>query len=154
QRPDLVGVIAGGVAPDKQRYFESLQALCRELGVRDHVVFAGSQTRMPELYALADVVVNASLKMGNVGRTVAEALAMNTPVLATTLPGLRNLVQDGLNGFIIRTQDPEDLARRLLQALDLPREGIRATIPPEYTLDCMVEQTLAVYREVTAAAGD
>ncbi|RME90677.1 MAG: glycosyltransferase, partial [Verrucomicrobia bacterium] len=33
QRPDLVGVIAGGVAPDKQRYFESLQALCRELGV-------------------------------------------------------------------------------------------------------------------------
>lgn len=152
RRPELVGVIAGGATPDKQRYFESLQALCRELRVADHIRFVGSQTRMPELYALADVVVNASLKMGNVGRTVAEALAMNTPVLATTLPGLRNLVQDGLNGFIIETRHPKDLARRMLQALELPREGIRRTIPPEYTLDHMVEQTLAVYRRVLAGA--
>jgi glycosyltransferase involved in cell wall biosynthesis len=149
-RPEVVGVIAGGVAADKERYFGELKARVSRLGLNDSLVFAGSQSRMPELYALADVLVNASLKMGNMGRTVAEALAMNTPVLATTEKGLRNLVEDGKNGFVIKTRDPADLADKMLRALELPREGIRATVPFEYTLECMVEQTLGVYRDLLA----
>lgn len=149
-RPEVVGVIVGGVAPDKERYFGELKARVSRHGLDQGLVFAGSQSRMPELYALADVLVNASLKMGNMGRTVAEALAMNTPVLATTEKGLRNLVRDGVNGFVINTRDPADLAIRMLHALELPRETIRATIPHEYTLECMVEQTLGVYRDLLA----
>lgn len=145
-RPEVVGVIVGGVAPDKDRYFGELKARVARLGLEGNLVFAGSQSRMPELYALADVLVNASLKMGNMGRTVAEALAMNTPVLATTEKGLRNLVRDGVNGFVIKTRDPADLTAKMLHALDLPRAGIRQTVPREYTLECMVEQTLEVYR--------
>jgi glycosyltransferase involved in cell wall biosynthesis len=59
-------------------------------------------------------------------------------------------VEDGKNGFVIKTRDPADLAARMLQALDLPRDGIRATIPYDYTLECMVEQTLEVYRDLLA----
>ncbi|MCB1125419.1 MAG: glycosyltransferase family 4 protein, partial [Verrucomicrobiae bacterium] len=133
-RPDVIGVIVGGVAPDKQRFFEELKARVDRLGLSGHLVFAGSHSQMPEIYSLADVLVNASLKMGNMGRTVAEALAMNTPVLATTEKGLRNLVVDGVNGFVIKTRDPADLADKMLRALALPREGIRPTVPREYTL--------------------
>lgn len=147
-RPEVVGVIVGGVVPEKRRYFGDLRARVARSGLQDGVVFAGSQSRMPELYALADVLVNASLKMGNMGRTVAEALAMNTPVLATTEKGLRNLVRDGVNGYVINTHDPADLASKMLRALELSRDGVRETIPREYTLDCMVEQTLEVYRDL------
>jgi glycosyltransferase involved in cell wall biosynthesis len=85
-----------------------------------------------------------------VGRTVAEGLAMNTPVLATTEKGLRNLVVDGSNGFIINTRDPEDLAAKAIKALTLPREGIRESVPEEYTLSQMAEKTLSVYRDLLA----
>ncbi len=146
--PNLVGVIVGGTAPGKENYGEELRQRAAAQGLGDQIVFAGSQTRMPELYALADVVVNVSLKMGNVGRTVAEGLAMNTPVLATTEKGLNNLVRDGVNGFIIPTRDPPALARRLGDALSLPRELIRSTVPDEFTLERMVESTIQVYREL------
>jgi glycosyltransferase involved in cell wall biosynthesis len=151
QCPEVVGVIVGGVAPDKQRYAEELKARVARLGLLDHVVFAGSQSRMPEIYSLADVLVNASLKMGNVGRTVAEGLAMNTPVLATTEKGLNNLVRDGVNGFIINTRDATDLAAKLLKALNLPRANLRATVPEDFTLDKMVANTLGVYRSLLAS---
>jgi len=150
-QPDVMGVIVGGVAPDKQRYFEELKARVAKLGLNDHIVFAGSHSQMPEIYSLAEVLVNASLKMGNVGRTVAEGLAMNTPVLATTAKGLNNLVRDGVNGFIINTRDAADLAAKMARALALPRDGIRGSVPYEFTLPAMVESTLDVYREVLAA---
>ena len=152
-RPEIVGVIVGGVAPNKEAYFKELQTRIRRLGLSEHLVFAGSQSRMPEIYALADVLVNASLKMGNVGRTVAEGLAMNTPVLATTEKGLNNLVRDGVNGYIIKTRDAADLAAKLTRALEIPRANIRATVPDEFTLDAMVAQTLRVYQTLLQRRG-
>lgn len=149
--PNVVGLIVGGVTPDKQRYFEQLKARSEKLGLKDHIVFAGSHSRMPEIYSLADVMVNASLEMCNVGRTVAEGLAMNTPVLATTEKGLRNLVSDGCNGYIINTRDAEDLASKAIKAMEIPRKGIRETVPEEYTLPHMAEKTLSVYRGLLAA---
>jgi glycosyltransferase involved in cell wall biosynthesis len=148
--PEVMGLIVGGVEPDKQRFFEELKEKSERLGLKDHIVFAGSHSRMPEIYSLADILVNASLYMSNVGRTVAEGLAMNTPVLATTEKGLRNLVVDGSNGFIINTRDPEDLAAKAIKALTLPREGIRESVPEEYTLSQMAEKTLSVYRDLLA----
>ena len=114
--------------PDQRAWLmqKEPQGVRVDLGVGDAVVFAGNQSRMPEIYQLSDVVVNASLKMGNVGRTVVEALAMNTPVLATTFEGLENLVTDSLNGFIIANQDPAGLCGRIRQ---LHREPITQTNP-------------------------
>ncbi|MSU57636.1 MAG: glycosyltransferase [Pedosphaera sp.] len=150
-RPEVVGMIVGGVQPDKEKYFQELKARVARLGLGENIVFTGSQSRMPEIYSLADVLVNASLKMGNVGRTVAEGLAMNTPVLATTEKGLNNLVRDGVNGFIINTRDAADLAGKMAKALELPRANLRATVPEEFTLDKMVANTLEVYRRLLAS---
>lgn len=148
--PETVGVIVGGASPDKADYFAELQARAARLNLGTRLVFAGSQARMADLYALADVMVNCSPVMPNVQRTIVEALAMNTPVLATPQEGLNHLVRDGVNGFIIRPHDPADLAAKIPQALALSRAGIRETIPSAYTLETMVAQTLAVYRRLLA----
>ena len=144
--PGIRGVIVGGVRQDKQEYLESLKRLSISLGVEKEIIFAGSQTRMPELYSLFDVMVNASLKMGNVGRTVTESLAMNTPVIATTFEGLRNLVADGVNGYIIKNQDVDGLAQAIEKLYQSPIHETRTSVDPAFTLDAMVESTLAVYR--------
>ena len=142
-RPDVAGVIVGGAGAGKEDYLEELKQRVARLGLEGQVIFTGSQTRMAEIYALADVMVNCSPIMPNVQRTIVESLAMNTPVLATNQEGLNHLVRDGVNGFIINTHDPEDLAAKAVKAMELTRAGIRATIPQEFTLEAMVESTLS-----------
>lgn len=146
--PNIRGIIVGGVTEDKKRYLSSLKELAKKMGVLEDIVFTGSQTKMPEIYALSDLMVNGSLTMGNVGRTVVESLAMNTPVLATSYEGLIDLVQDGENGFIIEKKNPEDLANKIYMAKQLEFKDIRNRINPEYTLQTMVEKTLEVYRKL------
>ncbi len=143
--PNIRGMIVGGVREDKEDYLVGLKRLSASLGMEERIIFAGSHTRMPEIYSLFDVMVNASLKMGNVGRTVTEGLAMNTPVIATTFEGLRNLVVDGVNGYVINNQDVEDLAQSIKKLHATPIRETRLTVDPTFTLDAMVEDTLKIY---------
>jgi len=151
QRPVKV-LIAGGSHPRKQNYLQSLLKLKESKSLCDSVYFIGSQAKVAELYHLADVSVNVSLKMGNMGRTLVESLAMGTPVVATTYPGLKNLVCDGLNGAVIENQNPEALAKALAYVGegDWSREVIRGTVPHDYTLDGMVDQLVDVYQSLDA----
>jgi len=146
--PNIVGLIVGGVREDKQNYYESLKQLAKEEGVEENIYFTGSQTHIAEVYSLSDILVNASLKMGNVARTVTESLAMNTPVIATTFEGLNNLIVDGVNGAVIETQNPQDLAKKLsFLAQNMPRD-VRQTLPKVFTLEYLVSETLNVYERV------
>lgn len=148
--PEAVGLVVGGYRNDKSEYFDSLQKLVAEYKLGGRIIFAGSQEDMTSIYALSDIVVNASLKMGNMGRTVVEALALGTPVIATTFEGLRNLVEDDKNGYVIQNKDVDGLANALLRAIrtSFSVDAIRGTVPQEYTLDHMVQSILSVYQEL------
>lgn len=143
--PNVVGLIVGGVREDKTEYFESLKALAKHEGVEEQIIFTGSQTNIAEVYAMSDIVVNASLKMGNVARTVTESLAMNTPVIATTFEGLNNLIIDEVNGAIIKTQNPIDLANKIHYLYQNMPQNVKKTLPYEFTLEALVESTIKVY---------
>lgn len=148
--PEAVGLIVGGYRKDKSDYFKSLQQLVADYKLEGRIIFAGSQEDITSIYALSDIVVNASLKMGNMGRTVVEALALGTPVIATTFEGLRNIVDDDKNGYVIKNKDVNGLADALIRTLrtSFTPEAIRETIPEEYTLDHMVKSILGVYHEL------
>jgi glycosyltransferase involved in cell wall biosynthesis len=150
QTPEAVGLIVGGYRKDKSVYFESLKKLVADHKLEGRIIFAGSQEDMTSIYALSDIVVNASLKMGNMGRTVVEALALGTPVIATTFEGLRNLVEDDKNGYVINNKNIDGLANALLRAIrtSFSVDAIRGTVPEEYTLDHMVQSILSVYQEL------
>ena len=143
-------MIVGGYRKDKAEYFNSLKKIVSDLKMEKHIVFAGNQEDMLSVYALSDIIVNASLKMGNMGRTVVEALALGKPVMATTFKGLHNLIENEKNGRIIATRDVNDLTDSLLIAMKTPysENVIRSSIPVEYTLHHMVEKVLSVYREI------
>ena len=95
--PNVKALIVGGVGAGKEDYFESLKALAESGGIGQGG-FTGSQSRVSDIYYLSDVVVNGSLKMGNIGRTIVESLAMNTPVVAT-MRKLTDIIVDGTNGY-------------------------------------------------------
>ena len=74
--------------------------------------------------------------------------AMDRPVVATTYPGLANLVENRRNGCIIGTQDPDGLAQAIGKLRESKLTGIRETVPAAFTLEAMVEAVIGVYESL------
>ncbi len=147
----LTAVVVGGAQDGKADYAAGLKKLAADRGIAGQVIFTGSQTKVPELYALADVVVSSTVGTPeSFGRNVAEAIAMNRPVIASRHGGVLDIVKPGV-GWLVPPGDVEALANAILTArAEIPHmTGLRDYILENFSLDRMVEKTLAVYREVT-----
>jgi len=98
-------VVAGG------GYERDYQELADALGVGDAVHWMGVVQDVQRVYAMADAFVLPS-SYETFSLVTFEAAASGLAVLATPVSGVRELIEDGENGFLI-TQDPEDIAARL-----------------------------------------
>ncbi|MDK2858735.1 MAG: hypothetical protein PWQ89_1854 [Verrucomicrobiota bacterium] len=146
--PNIRGLIVGGVRHDKQAYYERLQSLVKELHAEKQIIFAGSHSRMAEIYALSDVLVSSSKQPESFGRTLIEAMAMNTPVIATRHGGALDIIEEGVNGFLFAPGRADQLTAAILKEKEIPPTGLRAYVLRRFTLEQMVEQTIGVYRNV------
>lgn len=102
----VLGFIDNGnptaVSTDEVRAWEAEGAI-RYLGSVDDVI--------PHL-AKANCVVLPSYREG-CPRSLLEAASMSIPLIATDVPGCRQVVEDGVNGFLCRPYDPVDLAEKM-----------------------------------------
>lgn len=96
----------------------NLEAIAKELGVADAVVFAGQidNEHMPILYREADIVLNPSLA-DNMPISILEALASGVPVISTNVGGVPFLVEDGKTALLVPPGDPERMAEAMLRVL-------------------------------------
>lgn len=145
--PNIKGLIVGGVRDDKKAYFHSLKELCDTLHVKNRIIFTGSQTEIAEIYALSDVVISSSKKPESFGRSVAEALALNTPVVATRHGGVLDIIQEGKNGFFVPIEDDEALADAIQKAQKMRFDGL-SYIKKNFSLERMCDATLEVYKGI------
>jgi len=115
------------------------------LQLEDVIIFAGSQAKVAEIYALSDVVVSSSKKPESFGRTAAEALAMNVPVVASAHGGILDIVINGVTGRHFQHGDIEGLVRGISEVNSSRPDGLRQFVGSKFTLQRMVSQTLDVY---------
>jgi glycosyltransferase involved in cell wall biosynthesis len=113
----------------------------------------GHQTDMPRVLASASVVVLPSYREG-VPKVLIEAAASGRAIIATDVPGCREVVLDGENGLLVPAKDAAALAaamRRLAadRALraKMGRRG-RAIAEASFSIEQVVAQTLALYARV------
>lgn len=142
--PNTIGLIVGGVREDKQDYFKSLQALSNSLNLGHHIHFCGSTEKVAEIYHLSDVIVSSSKKPESFGRSVAEALALNTPVVATNHGGVLDIIQEGENGYFFEIGCEEELKTKILQAMGLRFDGF-GYIAKNFSFEQMYEKTVEIY---------
>ncbi|KIM04176.1 MAG: glycosyl transferase [Sulfurovum sp. FS06-10] len=143
--PKVIGLIVGGARIDKENYLASLYQWVETLNVKEHIVWCGSISKVAEIYALSDVVVSSSKKPESFGRSVAEAIAMNTPVVATAHGGVLDIIQKGINGYFANITQPKDLAEKIIQAKELTFDGY-TYIYEHFSLQQMVKKTLTIYQ--------
>ena len=71
---------------------------------------------------MADCIVLPSYYREGVPRSLLEAAAMGRPIITTDAVGCREVVKDGVNGFLCRVRDEDDLAEKMERMLALSRE--------------------------------
>jgi D-inositol-3-phosphate glycosyltransferase len=137
-----------------------LQALCRELGLEDLVVFLGkrSQETLPYYYSAAEIVIMPS-HYESFGMVALEAMACGTPVVASQVGGLAFLVQDGITGYVVPGGDPETLAKTLEKLMKDPelrgRLGQQAAEYAKfYSWDKIAARIKNVYEEMLENNGE
>lgn len=138
---------------------ENLQRQSINLGISDRVVFLGLRRDIPSLLDAADGFVLSSAWEG-LPNVVMEAMAAAKPVVATCVGGVPELVQEGVNGYIVPPGDSEVLAAAMVKMMALPeaerqamgRAG-RVHIEANYSLERVVDQWEELYRELLQRKG-
>jgi teichuronic acid biosynthesis glycosyltransferase TuaC len=126
-----------------------LRALAQQLGVADRVAFLGNVPHddLPSYFAAADVMALVSSSEGLANAWV-EALACGTPIVASDVGGIRELVKDESAGRIV-AQTPEAVAAGILDIIANPpaREAVAANVSA-FSWDENAAQLAAFFRSV------
>jgi glycosyltransferase involved in cell wall biosynthesis len=143
-----------GDGPDRS----AVEELAGELGIVRDCLFAGYQEEVGPFFAAFDVFV---LPSGNEGTpvTAIEALAGGCPVVATRVGGVPDVVEDGVDGFLVEPAAVQELAARLAELARDPelrtRMGAagRERMQTRYAVDRLVDDIDRLYRELLERKG-
>ena len=145
--PEAQFLIAG--APLDSEFYIVLQARVEALGLQDRVRLLGGVAEPTKLLCKASVFVLPSRSEG-FSNAIVEAMAAGLPVVATTVGGNAEAVQDGVTGVLVPADDPEALAAALLAMLEHP-ERSRAMGDAGQARAARVFSEAAMLRELTTA---
>lgn len=115
--PRVVCVVVGGGS-----LLPVYRAMARDLNIGERVHFVGAKPPegLPQYYAAADITVLPSSRTESFGMVLAESMACGTPVVATTLPGVRGVVEHRKTGLLVVPDSLEDLAAAVTWMFDNP----------------------------------
>lgn len=118
----------------------------------------GHRDDMPAVFAQAHIVCLPSYREG-LPKVLIEAAAAGKPLVATDVPGCREVVRHGENGMLVPARDAPALAEALAWLLDKPslRQQMgaqgRKLAEEEFSVESVIAATLAVYRKLLRKAG-
>ena len=102
-----------GDGPEKM----DMEELVMELGLQDDVIFTGKRDDLPELLAISDVMFHLSEKEA-FGLVLLEALACGVPSVATDVGGIPEVIEDGVNGFLVQVGDINAATEKALAVIE------------------------------------
>lgn len=154
KRPDTICVLIGSDQGRKE-YRAELEQAVQDRDLEGQIRIVDHCNDMPAAYAMATVVVSASIDPEGFGRIAAEAQAMGRPIVATDHGGSRETIKRNETGWLVPPGNAQELARAIGEALDLDpsHRAMLAThammhIAENFTKERMTAQTLAVYAEL------
>lgn len=153
---DDVHLLIVGEGPE----WRSLERYCENLEITDRVHFLGHRPDAVRITSQLDVFWNTSRYEGQ-SNSLMEAMALGVPVVASDIPGNRDLVVHGQTGFLVG-RGPEFRAglakftKKILEDPELARrlgEAARNRMENEFSVERMVRAFDELYRKVLAGTG-
>jgi glycosyltransferase involved in cell wall biosynthesis len=116
----------------------------------------GHRADMPHVLASANIVCLPSYREG-LPKVLLEAMSCGRAIVTTDVPGCREVVRDGDNGLLVPVRTSEPLAKAIRQLVEDPAlrtqmgASGRERVMNEFRVERVVEETLALYRELLAS---
>ena len=155
----LVGTakfVAAATRFDNERYVARLRELIERSGLGQRVSWLGERDDVPELVRALDVLLLPSWEEP-FGRTAIEAMALEVPVVATSVGGPVEIVLDGEDGHLAAPRDPQAWADAIRSILDSEDRGAamgragRERVVQKFTIAQHVDAIREVYRQALDA---
>lgn len=147
EKNPLVRFLVVGEGPERP----ALEALCADLSLQSQVKFLGKRTDIPLLLSASDVGALSS-KSESFSNAVVEYMAAGLPVVATDVGGVREAVDEGINGYVVVAGNWQDLAEKTLAVLardNVKQMGERSCMSANerFSLMQMIEKTQQLYHQ-------
>jgi glycosyltransferase involved in cell wall biosynthesis len=140
------------VGPGSER--KNLEKQAKDLGISESVIFTGRVdfASVPEYFNASDIIVNIS-EYESFGVSVIEAMACEKPVVVTSVGGLKEIVEENVNGFLVPVKDAEATAEameKLVKDSELRKtfgkQG-RKKVEREYKWEDNLAQMISLYKK-------
>lgn len=129
-----------------------IDALIRNKKLTEHVKCLGYRKDIQSLLEISDIGLLLSLREG-LPRSIMEMMCMEVPVVATDIRGNRDLVQDGVTGFLVPIKSPLVVAERcrhLLESENIEEIGVQGLerIQNHFSLEHVLDELDEIYEEM------
>ncbi|MEA5583395.1 glycosyltransferase family 4 protein [Nodularia harveyana UHCC-0300] len=108
--PEVTVILVGDALFGEQDYVQQLHEQVKEMGLESRVKFLGFREDIPQLMASCDLVAHTSTSPEPFGRVIVEAMLCGKPVVAAEAGGAMELVENGVNGFLVTPGESGELA--------------------------------------------
>ena len=140
--------------PGHQRMLEEYKQIVKEMGIEDRVDFLGYRRDIHKLVSMCDISVSASRREG-LPVNLIEAMAIGKPIIATRVRGNADLVENGVNGYLVELDNWQEMADRIYEIYTHPETAKKMSktavkMSEKYSIE-NVNRTLAdVYKKYGA----
>jgi spore coat protein SA len=151
KHPDAVFLFA---FPRKSNYRERLEDIIEVKKIRPHVRFLGSPDQLSAFLQMSDIGLLSSIGSEGWSRATVEFMYFGVPVIASDVGCISEIIDDGINGFIVPPKSPEEIADRIVRLLNDNNKRIkmgelaREKILSKHTLQHTVDELLQFYCEI------
>ena len=143
--PEKIKVIIAGDGPD----FDNLNALILQHELSNYFILSGFMQNkdLLSLFNVVDLVVVPSISEG-LGNVIIEALMQQCLILASDTGGIPEIIEDGKNGLLFRSNDIDSLVERLTYVYEnktveiIYKESMKRTFKSKFTLETQIDKMI------------
>lgn len=132
-----------GIGPER----ENFENLAKKYNIQTSVIFAGLQMNCNPWYCSSDIYVQPTLNDA-LPRSVLEAMFLKVPVIASNIPTITEVIQDGVTGLLFTPSSSDSLAKQIVNILKQPElsqqlvERAHAFVTKNCSMKMMAEKIL------------
>lgn len=153
---EKIELILAGSCSDANKTSVSEKEL-KGMTVEGYITWIGNQIDMYPVYVESDIVALPSYREG-LPKALIEACAVGRPIVTTDVPGCRECVEEGVNGYMVPLKSTEELAEAIAKLVEDPAarkrfgEASRQKAEREFSIENVIEKTFGIYEQVMTKA--
>lgn len=156
QFPETLFLIIGDIFLSEEAYRKELSEIIDRNGIEKETKLAGFRTDIGNVIRALDLVIFPSIAPEAFPLSILEAMYFGKPVIASNIGGVREMIEDGVNGFLVAPNRPDQIAEKIIclfnnrEMCDRMGERARKKVHQEFSLQNYVKGLERGLSEVAA----